>query len=78
MEKIKLLFSPETKNARAMRTMIAFTGLYGVPQFTEFMKSLDALTGSIIFSSGSAAIAAGISRLMPVISAIIELIKEKK
>ena len=86
MEKIKLLFSPETKNGRAMRTllqgflgtMIAFTGLYGVPQFTEFMRSLDALTGSIIFSSGSAAIAAGISRLMPVISAIIELIKEKK
>ena len=86
MEKIKLLFSPETKNGRAMRTllqgflgtMIAFTGLYGVPQFTAFMKSLDALTGSLIFSSGSAAIAAGISRLMPVISALVKWLKEVK
>lgn len=85
MEKIKLLFSSETKNGRAMRTllqgflgaMITFTAMYGTPQFMEFMRSLDALTGSLIFSTSSATIAAGISRLMPVISAIIKLLKEK-
>lgn len=85
MEKIKLLFSPETKNGRAMRTllqgflgaMITFTAMYNTPQFIEFMRSLDALTGSLIFSSSSAVIAAGISRLMPVISAIVKLLKEK-
>lgn len=85
MEKIKLLFSPETKNGRAMRTllqgflgaMITFTAMYSTPQFIEFMKSLDTLTGSLIFSTSSATIAAGISRLMPVISAIVKLLKEK-
>lgn len=85
MEKIKLLFSSETKNGRAMRTllqgflgaMITFTAMYSTPQFMAFMKSLDTLTGSLIFSSSSATIAAGISRLMPVISAIIKLLKEK-
>lgn len=85
MEKIKLLFSSETKNGRAMRTllqgflgaMITFTTMYSTPQFIEFMRSLDALTGSLIFSTSSATIAAGISRLMPVISAIIKLLKEK-
>lgn len=85
MEKIKLLFSSETKNGRAMRTllqgflgaMITFTVMYSTPQFIEFMKSLDTLTGSLIFSTSSATIAAGISRLMPVISAIIKLLKEK-
>jgi hypothetical protein len=85
MEKIKLLFSSETKNGRAMRTllqgflgaMITFTAMYSTPQFIEFMKSLDTLTGSLIFSTSSATIAAGISRLMPVISAIIKLLKEK-
>ena len=85
MEKIKLLFSSETKNGRAMRTllqgflgaMITFTAMYSTPQFIEFMKSLDTLTGSLIFSTSSATIAAVISRLMPVISAIVKLIKEK-
>ena len=85
MEKIKLLFSSETKNGRAMRTllqgflgaMITFTAMYSTPQFIEFTKSLDTLTGSLIFSTSSATIAAGISRLMPVISAIIKLLKEK-
>lgn len=85
MEKVKLLFSSETKNGRAMRTllqgflgaMITFTAMYSTPQFTEFMRSLDALTGSLVFSTSSATIAAGISRLMPVISAIIKLLKEK-
>ena len=85
MEKIKSLFSSETKNGRAMRTllqgflgaMITFTAMYSTPQFIEFMKSLDTLTGSLIFSTSSATIAAGISRLMPVISAIIKLLKEK-
>ena len=83
---ITKLFSIETKNGRAMRTllqgflgaMITFAALYKIPEFTEFIRSLDTLTGSLVFSSGSAAIAAGISRLMPVISTIIELIKEKK
>ncbi len=85
MEKIKLLFSSETKNGRAMRTllqgflgaMITFTAMYSTPQFIEFMKSLDTLTGSLIFSTSSATIAAVISRLMPVISAIVKLLKEK-
>ena len=85
MEKIKLLFSSETKNGRAMRTllqgflgaMITFTAMYSTPQFIEFMKSLDTLTGSLVFSTSSATIAAGISRLMPVISAIVKLLKEK-
>lgn len=85
MEKIKSLFSSETKNGRAMRTllqgflgaMITFTAMYSTPQFIEFMKSLDTLTGSLIFSTSSATIAAVISRLMPVISAIIKLLKEK-
>lgn len=85
MEKIKSLFSSETKNGRAMRTllqgflgaMITFTTMYSTPQFMEFMRSLDTLTGSLIFSTSSATIAAGISRLMPVISAIIKLLKEK-
>lgn len=85
MEKVKLLFSSETKNGRAMRTllqgflgaMITFTAMYSTPQFIEFMRSLDALTGSLIFSTSSATVAAGISRLMPVISAIIKLLKEK-
>ncbi len=86
MEKIKSLFSSETKNGRAMRTllqgflgaMITFTAMYSTPQFMEFMRSLDTLTGSLIFSTSLATIAAGISRLMPVISVIIELSKEKK
>lgn len=85
MEKIKSLFSSETKNGRAMRTllqgflgaMITFTAMYSTPQFMEFMRSLDTLTGSLIFSTSSATIAAVISRLMPVISAIIKLLKEK-
>lgn len=85
MEKVKLLFSSETKNGRAMRTllqgflgaMITFTAMYSTPQFIEFMKSLDTLTGSLIFSTSSATIAAVISRLMPVISAIVKLLKEK-
>lgn len=83
---ITKLFSIETKNGRAMRTllqgflgvMITFTALYKIPEFTEFMRSLDTLTGSLVFSSGAAAIAAGISRLMPVISTIIDFIKERK
>lgn len=84
MEKIKLLFSPDTKNGRAMRTflqgllgaMITFTAMYSTPQFMEFMRSLDALTGSLIFSTSSATIAAGISRLMPVIGALVKMLKE--
>lgn len=84
MEKIKLLFSPDTKNGRAMRTffqgllgaMITFTAMYSTPQFMEFMRSLDALTGSLIFSTSSATIAAGISRLMPIIGALVKMLKE--
>ena len=84
MKKIKLLFSPETKNGRAMRTffqgllgaMITFTAMYSTPQFMEFMRSLDALTGSLIFSTSSATIAAGISRLMPIIGALVKMLKE--
>lgn len=84
MKKIKLLFSPDTKNGRAMRTffqgllgaMITFTAMYSTPQFMEFMRSLDALTGSLIFSTSSATIAAGISRLMPVIGALVKMLKE--
>lgn len=78
------LFSVETKNGRAMRTflqgllgaMITFTAMYSTPQFMEFMRSLDALTGSLIFSTSSATIAAGISRLMPVIGALVKMLKE--
>lgn len=78
MEKVKSLFSVETKNGRAMRTLLqgfigtmtAFTVLYGVPEFGAFMRTLDTATGSLIFSGGAAAIAAVISRLMPVIGAI--------
>lgn len=79
------LFNVETKNGRAMRTflqgllgaMITFTAMYSTPQFMEFMRNLDALTGSLIFSTSSATIAAGISRLMPVIGAVVEMLKEK-
>nr|DAH82362.1 MAG TPA: hypothetical protein [Caudoviricetes sp.] len=79
------IFNVDTKNGRAMRTLLqgflgamgTFTALYSVPQFTEFMRSLDTLTGSIVFSSGSAIIAAGISRLMPVIEVLVEMLKEK-
>ena len=85
MEKIKLLFSPETKNGRAVRTffqgllgaMAAFTALYSSPEFSKFIASLDSLTGHTIFSAVIAVIAAVISRLMPVIGAIVELLKEK-
>lgn len=85
MEKIKLLFSPETKNGRAMRTflqgllgaMAAFTALYSSPEFSKFIASLDSLTGHTVFSAVIAVIAAAISRLMPVIGAIVELLKEK-
>lgn len=83
MEKIKSLFSVETKNGRAIRTllqgflgaMITFTAMYNTSQFMEFMRSLDTLTGSLIFSTSSATIAAIISRLMPVFGAVIEFIK---
>ena len=84
MEKIKLLFSPETKNGRAMRTflqgllgaMTAFTALYSVPEFSQFITSLDGLTGHTVFSVTIAVIAAAISRLMPVIGALVEMLKE--
>lgn len=85
MEKIKLLFSPETKNGRAVRTffqgllgaMGAFTMLYSTPEFGKFIASLDALTGHAVFSAVIAIIAAAISRLMPVIGAVVEIIKDK-
>lgn len=85
MEKIKLLFSPETKNGRAMRTflqgllgaMAAFTALYSSPEFSKFIASLDSLTGHTVFSAVIAVIAAAISRLMPVIGAVVEMLKEK-
>jgi hypothetical protein len=84
MEKIKLLFSPETKNGRAVRTffqgllgaMGAFTMLYSTPEFGKFIASLDALTGHAVFSAVIAIIAAAISRLMPVIGAVVEMLKE--
>lgn len=83
MEKTKSLFSVETKNGRAMRTflqgllgtMTTFTALYGVSAFRDFMASLDALTGSAVFSTTAAIIAAGISRLMPIIGAIYSSLK---
>lgn len=85
MEKIKLLFSPDTKNGRAMRTflqgllgaMAAFTALYSSPEFGKFIASLDSLTGHTVFSAVIAVIAAAISRLMPVIGAVVEMLKEK-
>lgn len=85
MEKIKLLFSPETKNGRAMRTflqgllaaMAAFTALYSSPEFSKFIASLDSLTGHTVFSAVIAVIAAAISRLMPVIGAVVAMLKEK-
>ena len=85
MEKIKLLFSPETKNGRAMRTflqgllaaMTAFTALYSSPEFSKFIASLDSLTGHTVFSAVIAVIAAAISRLMPVIGAVVAMLKEK-
>ena len=78
------LFSVETKNGRAMRTflqgllgaMITFTAMYSTPQFMEFMRNLDTLTGSLVFSTSSATIAAAISRLMPVIGALVKMLKE--
>lgn len=84
MEKIKLLFSPETKNGRAMRTflqgllaaMAAFTALYSSPEFGKFIASLDSLTGHTVFSAVIAVIAAAISRLMPVIGALVKMLKE--
>lgn len=84
MEKIKLLFSLETKNGRAVRTffqgllgaMGAFTMLYSTPEFGKFIASLDALTGHAVFSAVIAIIAAAISRLMPVIGAVVEMLKE--
>lgn len=85
LEKIKLLFSPETKNGRAVRTffqgllgaMGAFTVLYSSPEFSKFIASLDSLTGHTVFSAVIAVIAAVISRLMPVIGAAVEMLKEK-
>ena len=85
MEKIKLLFSPDTKNGRAVRTflqgllgaMAAFTVLYSSPEFVKFIASLDSLTGHTVFSAVIAVIAAAISRLMPVIGAVVEMLKEK-
>ena len=85
MEKIKLLFSSETKNGRAMRTflqgllgaMAAFTALYSSPEFSKFIASLDSLTGHTVFSAVIAVIAAAISRLMPVIGAVVAMLKEK-
>lgn len=85
MEKIKVLFSPNTKNGRAMRTflqgllgaMAAFTVLYSSPEFGKFIASLDSLTGHTVFSAVIAVIAAVISRLMPVIGALVEIIKDK-
>lgn len=85
MEKIKLLFSPDTKNGRAMRTflqgllgaMAAFTALYSSPEFGKFIASLDSLTGHTVFSAVIAVIAAVISRLMPVIGAVVAMLKEK-
>lgn len=79
------LFSAETKNGRAVRTffqgllgaMGAFTALYSVPEFGKFIASLDALTGHTVFSAVIAVIAAAISRLMPVIGAIVEILKDK-
>lgn len=84
MEKIKLLFSPETKNGRAVRTffqgllgaMGAFTMLYSTPEFGKFIASLDSLTGHTVFSAVVAIIAAAISRLMPVIGAVVEMLKK--
>lgn len=85
MEKIKVLFSPNTKNGRAVRTffqgllgaMGAFTVLYSSPEFGKFIASLDSLTGHTVFSAVIAVIAAAISRLMPVIGALVEIIKDK-
>lgn len=85
MEKIKLLFSSETKNGRAVRTffqgllgaMGAFTMLYSTPEFGKFIASLDSLTGHTVFSAVIAVIAAAISRLMPVIGAVVAMLKEK-
>lgn len=85
MEKIKLLFSPETKNGRAVRTffqgllgaMGAFTVLYSSPEFGKFIASLDSLTGHTVFSAVIVVIAAGISRLMPVVGALVEILKKK-
>lgn len=85
MEKIKLLFSPDTKNGRAMRTFLqgllgamgAFTVLYSSPEFGKFITSLDGLTGHAVFSAIIAVIAAVISRLMPVVGAVVEILKEK-
>lgn len=79
------LFSAETKNGRAVRTffqgllgaMGAFTMLYSTPEFGKFIASLDALTGHAVFSAVIAIIAAAISRLMPVIGAVVEIIKDK-
>lgn len=84
MEKIKLLFSPETKDGRAMRTFLqgllgamgAFTILYSSPEFSKFIASLDSLTGHTVFSAVTAVIAAAISRLMPVIGALVKMLKE--
>lgn len=78
------LFSAETKNGRAVRTffqgllgaMGAFTMLYSTPEFGKFIASLDALTGHAVFSAVIAIIAAAISRLMPVIGAVVEMLKE--
>lgn len=78
------LFSAETKNGRAVRTffqgllgaMGAFTMLYSSPEFGKFIASLDSLTGHTVFSAVVAIIAAAISRLMPVIGAVVEMLKE--
>lgn len=78
-------FSPDTKNGRAVRTfvqgllgvMTSFIILYNSAEFTNFIAGLDALTSSAVFSTVSAVIAATISRLMPVVGALIKLIKDK-
>ena len=78
------LFSAETKNGRAVRTffqgllgaMGAFTVLYSSPEFGKFIASLDSLTGHTVFSAVVAIIAAAISRLMPVIGAVVEMLKK--
>ena len=78
------LFSAETKNGRAVRTffqgllgaMGAFTMLYSSPEFGKFIASLDSLTGHTAFSAVVAIIAAAISRLMPVIGAVVEMLKK--